>query len=70
MRSGLVGQRLVVVFLAGMLLINYPLLALFDHPDIGLAGIPVLYLYVFGVWLGAVLVMAWISERDYRQGGK
>jgi hypothetical protein len=65
MRSGLSGQRLVVVSLAGAMLINYPLLSLFD--GVGqLAGIPSLYLYVFAVWIGMIALMAWIIERGSR----
>ena len=66
MRSGLSGQRLVAVFLGGALLINYPLLALFDRPRPDVAGVPVLYLYVFAVWVVLVGAMAWIIERGGR----
>src|SRR5574338_289922 len=51
MRSGLSGQRLIAVFLGGTMLINFPLLALFDRPEPDLAGVPLLYLYVFLIWL-------------------
>ena len=66
MRSGLSGQRLVAVFLGGALLINYPLLALFDRPQPDVAGVPLLYLYVFVVWVILVGAMAWIIERGGR----
>lgn len=66
MRSGLSGQRLIAVFLGGGLLINYPLLSLFDLGSPVLGGIPPLYAYVFGIWLILILAMAWIIERGAR----
>lgn len=62
-RSTLSAQRLVAVFLAGVVLLNYPLLSLFDQPTSWLA-IPGLYVYLFVVWAGLIAVMAWISGRD------
>jgi len=66
MRSGLSGQRLIAVFLGGVLLINYPLLALFDRLQPDVAGVPLLYVYVFAVWMILVAAMAWIIERGSR----
>lgn len=43
------GQRLAALFALGNLLFNYPLLALFNQPDMVL-GIPLLFLYVFAAW--------------------
>lgn len=65
MRKGLAGQRLVAVFIAGLLLLNYPLLSLFDRPERPF-GIPLLHLYLFVVWGGLVLVIGWIVERGAR----
>ncbi|HJV74909.1 MAG TPA: hypothetical protein VJ654_11855 [Noviherbaspirillum sp.] len=56
------GQRLVALFLLGNLLFNYPLLALFNRPDI-LLGIPVLYLYVFGAWVVLIALLAYVAEK-------
>lgn len=42
--------RLMAVFFLGVLLLTYPILTLFDHPTL-LFGIPLLYLYLFVVWL-------------------
>lgn len=66
MRSGLSGQRLIAVFLAGALIINYPLLSLFDRPQPDLGGVPLLYVYVFGAWTVLIGAMAWIIERGAR----
>lgn len=61
-RNVLIGQRLVAAFLAGYVLFNYPVLALFDRPaEVG--GIPVLFVYIFLVWAGLIGVLAWISEK-------
>jgi len=53
------GQRLL--FGAGLftLLLNYPLLAAFDH-DGRVAGVPVLYLYVLVTWLLLIALTGWL----------
>ncbi len=61
-RHHIVGQRLAALFLGGMLLFNYPLLFLFSS-DRTVAGIPLLYLYLFVTWGGFVGLMAFIVER-------
>ncbi|MCA0188255.1 MAG: hypothetical protein LCH90_20130 [Proteobacteria bacterium] len=61
-KATLTGQRLVAVFLLGCVLVNYPVLAVFN-PEGAWEGIPVLYLYVFGVWAAVIALMAWIIER-------
>lgn len=60
--SRLVAQRLVALFLLGCLLFNFPLLALFNRQG-EIAGIPLLYAYVFGVWLALIVLIAVVSER-------
>jgi len=42
-------QRLVVSFLLGCLLFNYPLLALFNKSG-AVFGVPILYAYLFIAW--------------------
>jgi len=56
------GQRLL--FVAGLfaVLLNYPLLAAFDH-DGRVAGVPVLYLYVLLTWLALILLTAWLVRK-------
>ena len=53
-------ERLVALFLLGLLLFNYPLLAMFNSPTL-VAGLPKLYLYLFAAWaaliVGAGLVL-------------
>jgi hypothetical protein len=61
-RSDLTGPRLAAVFLLGSVLLNYPILAIFTRPE-EVAGIPLLYGYVFGAWLLLIGLMAWIFEQ-------
>lgn len=56
-------QQLVAVFLCGAFLLYSPVISLFDQPRL-LLGVPVLYLYLFIVWIVLVAVMAWITERS------
>ena len=55
-------QRLLVLFGFGCLAINYPLLALFSKTSLSY-GIPVLYLYLFGLWLLFIIFIAIVTER-------
>jgi hypothetical protein len=61
-RSDLTGPRLVAVFLLGGVLLNYPILAIFTQPG-EVAGVPLLYAYVFGAWLLLIGLMALVIER-------
>jgi hypothetical protein len=55
-------QRLVALFLLGCLLFSYPFLALFNVGGT-VAGIPVLYAYLFIVWALLIVLMILIVER-------
>jgi len=55
-------EQIIILFVVGTLALNYPLLALFDHRVL-LAGIPLLYLYLFVLWLAIIVLMAVITER-------
>ncbi|MDX1488008.1 MAG: hypothetical protein R3268_07405 [Acidiferrobacterales bacterium] len=55
-------ERLVVLAVIGILALNYPALSLFAHGGL-LFGIPVLYLYLFLVWVGLIALAAAIIER-------
>jgi len=61
-RSEVTGQRLAAIFLLGCVLLDYPILYLFDRPG-DLAGIPLLYAYVFAAWASLIALMAWVIER-------
>ena len=57
-----IGRRLVVVFLLGIVLLNYPVLALFSREEM-VAGVPFLYVYLFAAWLALIAAMALIVRR-------
>lgn len=63
-QSALTRQRLVGVFVLGLLLLYSPVLTLFDTAA-EWAGFPVSYLYLFGAWL-LLLVLAALTV----EGGK
>ncbi|MEA3276798.1 MAG: hypothetical protein U9Q81_16190 [Pseudomonadota bacterium] len=58
----LAGQRLIAVFLAGLLLFYSPVIAVFDRPMFWF-GIPAVYLYLFAAWAALIALMGWIVER-------
>lgn len=67
MFDGLVAQRLVALFVAALLLFNFPLLALWDH-DVRVWGLPLFPLALFGIWLALIVAVAWIVESGGDEG--
>jgi hypothetical protein len=63
MNSGLVGQRLVLVFVLGLVLLNEPVVSLFDRGQ-RVGGIPLLFLYLFLAWALLIGLMAWVVSGD------
>ncbi len=55
------GQRFVALCMLGILMFNYPILALFNVSGT-LFGVPVLYAYIFIAWAALIAVMAYITE--------
>jgi serine/threonine protein kinase len=55
------GQRFVALCLLGVLLFNYPVLALFNVSGTVL-GVPILYVYMFVAWSALIALMAWLAE--------
>ena len=55
-------KRLVSLFLLGAILFNYPLLSIFNHKSYVL-GFPILYLYIFSLWLLMIVMMIVITNR-------
>jgi hypothetical protein len=62
-RAVVKSQRLVAVFMLGVLLFNYPLLALFNRAAEAW-GIPIVYAYVFSVWALLIGLLALVIERS------
>jgi len=60
--KGLGVQRLVALFFAGMVLFNFPLLALWDR-DLTLLGLPLFPTALFIGWGVLIAVLAWTVER-------
>lgn len=61
MRDQLRGKRLIAVFLLGLVLFNFPLLAVAETGE-RLFGLPVLFLYLFAAWAGVIGLLALIVE--------
>ncbi len=60
-RPGSTGERLVFVFVLGLVAFNPPLLSVFSVPEFVL-GIPLLYLYLFAAWAVQIALLALIME--------
>jgi hypothetical protein len=60
--SRMTGQRLAAICVMGCVLLNYPILSLFSRPE-DVMGIPLLYVYVFAVWILLVGLLALVIER-------
>ena len=61
MSDALRNQRLLALFAAGWLVLNFPLLTLWDR-GVTVAGIPLLPAAVFIGWAALIGVAAWIAE--------
>ncbi|HEY5654743.1 MAG TPA: hypothetical protein VIS04_02805 [Woeseiaceae bacterium] len=61
-RSLLLRQRMIGLFLLGVLLLYSPLLSVFDT-DTELLGFPVIYIYLFSTWVALIALIAWLVER-------
>lgn len=52
-------SRLIIVFVVFLVLLNYPMLGIFDRPDTT-ADTPLLYFYLFFIWLLLIVVVGLI----------
>jgi hypothetical protein len=55
-------HRFVALCMLGMVLFNFPVLALFNVGGT-LLGVPVLYAYLFLAWAALIALMALVAER-------
>ena len=55
-------QQFVALCMLGLVLFNYPILALFNVPGT-LLGVPVLYAYLFIAWAVLIALMALVANR-------
>jgi hypothetical protein len=56
-------ERFVALCMLGIVLFNYPILALFNVSGT-FFGVPVLYAYIFIAWIALIGLMAWVAESD------
>jgi hypothetical protein len=61
-RRGLIAERLIGLFLFGLLLLTPPLIGAFDKATF-VGGIPLLYLYLFLSWALLIALTVLIVER-------
>ena len=54
-------RRSLVALVVGLLLVSYPLVNVPNQPILVL-GVPLLYLYLFGLWSLGVMVAWWLSR--------
>ena len=62
MHKGMGRQRLVALFVAGWLLLSFPLLALWDR-DATVFGLPLFPAALFALWAGLIALLGSIVER-------
>ena len=61
MKQKLESQRLLALFVAGCLLLNYPLIALWNREAL-LWGLPLFPLALFLLWALLIAALAWLME--------
>jgi hypothetical protein len=67
-RPGLTQERLVALFLLGVLLFTPPFLGIFNGPG-RILGIPSLYLYLFAAWTVLIVLVAIVVESSEADEG-
>jgi hypothetical protein len=56
-------EYIVILFIIGGLVLNYPMLELFDRPWM-LFGIPLLYLYLYLVWFVLIVLLVVVVQHS------
>lgn len=56
-------QKFIIISLSLFFMLNLPLLLLFDSSD-AVFGMPIIYIYIFSVWLLAAF-LSWIILKKY-----
>jgi hypothetical protein len=59
-----VGEKLALLFVLGVLLLNLPVLAVFNRAAT-FAGVPILYVYLFGIWIAGIVAVAVLARRRW-----
>jgi len=55
-------SRFIALCMLGLVLFNFPVLALFNV-DATVLGVPLLYAYLFGAWALLIALLAYVMER-------
>ena len=63
MRKSLAGQRLLALFAAGWVLLDAPLLMLWDRADASVFGLPLLPVALFVQWGVLITLAGRVAER-------
>lgn len=66
-RPSLARERLIALFVLGVLLLMPPFLGIFNRP-LRVFGLPLLYVYLFGAWAGLIALVALVVERGDLEG--
>jgi hypothetical protein len=61
--------KLILLFVILFLLLSYPIMKLVNLPE-RIAGVPLLYAYVFGVWIIAIAALAFTVEFTLKPSSK
>jgi hypothetical protein len=56
--------KLLVLFATGVLLLNAPVLAIFNRAAT-IGGVPVLYVYLFAVWTVGIVAVLVLARDDH-----
>jgi hypothetical protein len=67
MTESLTTQRLVALFCGGLLLLNFPLLGLWDI-DATVLGVPLFPAALLTLWATLIFTLAWLMERHPPDG--
>jgi hypothetical protein len=67
MASGLTTQRLVALFGGGWLLLNFPLMGLWDA-ELTVLGVPLFPAALFTLWAVLIAALAWLMEHPEADG--
>ena len=57
-----INERLIAVVCLGIVVLNYPILGLFSK-SLFFRGVPLLYLYIFSLWLLFIVVLALVMRK-------
>jgi hypothetical protein len=67
MGNSLTTQRLIALFICGLMLLNFPLLGLWDV-DTTVLGVPLLTAALTALWAALIFALAWLMERHTPDG--